>query len=226
LRFHISYVPKHNIFHSLWESRFVFSFWNASMWVFWNVRNDCIFNNGVPTSDDMVDRITMLSWKWFVGRVAKGPFLLYEWKWSPLDCMTRWWLGVGGWRVSLFFLLPAASVRVCSFTQKFGLSGSGLWPAILKGQPGSRNPKKHIFFNLVNIWNGSVFPPLLCNLPIQSHNCWNLPDSFSFTLNTHYFPYSLLYSLLLVFSVSNHYKKQPVEFNPFPNDFKFCWKLF
>jgi hypothetical protein len=22
--------------------------------------------------------------------VAKSLFLLYEWKWSPLDCMTRW----------------------------------------------------------------------------------------------------------------------------------------
>jgi hypothetical protein len=53
--------------------------WNAYMWVVWNVRNDCIFNNGVPNMEDMVDRIKMLSWKWYVGRVSKGPFLLYEW---------------------------------------------------------------------------------------------------------------------------------------------------
>jgi hypothetical protein len=46
------------------------------MWVVWNVRNDCIFNNGVANIDDMVDRIKMLSWKWFIGRVAKGPFAL------------------------------------------------------------------------------------------------------------------------------------------------------
>jgi hypothetical protein len=61
--------------------------WNAFMWVVWNVRNDCIFNNGVPNVEDMVDKIKMLSWKWFVGRVAKGPILLYEWTWSPLDCL-------------------------------------------------------------------------------------------------------------------------------------------
>jgi hypothetical protein len=63
--------------------------WNAYVWVIWNFRNDCIFNNGVPNVDDVVDRIKLLSWKWFVGRVAKGPFLFYEWSWSPLDCMVN-----------------------------------------------------------------------------------------------------------------------------------------
>jgi hypothetical protein len=63
--------------------------WNAYVWVIWNIRNDCIFNNGVPIVDEVVDRIKLLSWKWFVGRVAKGPFLFYEWNWSPLDCMVN-----------------------------------------------------------------------------------------------------------------------------------------
>jgi hypothetical protein len=70
------------------EKRGLCLIWNAFMWVVWNVRNDCIFNNGVPNIEDMVDKIKMLSWKWFVGRVAKGPILLYEWTWSPLDCMS------------------------------------------------------------------------------------------------------------------------------------------
>jgi hypothetical protein len=63
--------------------------WCAVMWVIWNVRNGCIFNNDAVFGDDMVEQIKILSWRWYIGKVAKGPFLLYEWKWSPLDCMTR-----------------------------------------------------------------------------------------------------------------------------------------
>jgi hypothetical protein len=61
--------------------------WTAYVWIIWSVRNDIIFNNGVLFIDDVVEQVKLLSWKWFVGRVSKGPFLLYEWKWSPLDCM-------------------------------------------------------------------------------------------------------------------------------------------
>jgi hypothetical protein len=64
--------------------------WCAAMWVIWNVRNGCIFNNDVVFVEDMVEQIKILSWRrWYIGRVAKSLFLLYEWKWSPLDCMTR-----------------------------------------------------------------------------------------------------------------------------------------
>ncbi|MCI34415.1 hypothetical protein A2U01_0055635, partial [Trifolium medium] len=34
------------------------------------VRNDCIFNNGVVIVEDVVDQIKLLSWKWFIGRMA------------------------------------------------------------------------------------------------------------------------------------------------------------
>jgi hypothetical protein len=63
--------------------------WAAFMWVMWQARNNCIFNNGIVGYDDLVEQIKFTSWKWFIGKVAKGPCLLYEWKWSPLDCMLR-----------------------------------------------------------------------------------------------------------------------------------------
>jgi hypothetical protein len=63
--------------------------WNAYMWVIWSTRNEVIFNNGVVYCDEVADQIMMLSWKWYIGSVAKGPFMLYEWKWRPMDCMVR-----------------------------------------------------------------------------------------------------------------------------------------
>jgi hypothetical protein len=61
--------------------------WNSFVWIIWQARNNCIFNNGTVFLDDLVEQIKLMSWKWFIGKVAKGPCLLYEWKWSPLDCM-------------------------------------------------------------------------------------------------------------------------------------------
>jgi hypothetical protein len=63
--------------------------WNAYVWVIWCGRNDCIFNSGEVSIEDVTDQIKMLSWKWFIGRRAKGPCLFYEWKWSRLDCLLR-----------------------------------------------------------------------------------------------------------------------------------------
>ncbi|KAK2354046.1 hypothetical protein QL285_091613 [Trifolium repens] len=59
--------------------------WNATVWVLWISHNDCVFNNKVPNVEEMVDRIKLLSWKWFLSRLAKGPCLLYEWNWSPFS---------------------------------------------------------------------------------------------------------------------------------------------
>ncbi|GAU45443.1 hypothetical protein TSUD_107350 [Trifolium subterraneum] len=63
--------------------------WNAYVWVIWIARNDGIFNAKVWRYDEVVEQIKLLSWKWFIGRMATGPCLLYEWNWSPLDCMQR-----------------------------------------------------------------------------------------------------------------------------------------
>jgi hypothetical protein len=63
--------------------------WNTVMWVVWKNRNACIFNNKTATVEEMMEQVQLLSWRWFLNRVAKGPCMLYEWKWSPLDCFSR-----------------------------------------------------------------------------------------------------------------------------------------
>jgi hypothetical protein len=76
--------------------------WNAYVWVIWCGRNDCIFNSGEVSIEDVTDQIKMLSWKWFIGRRAKCYTIrnlfeafcgllasVYEWKWSRLDCLLR-----------------------------------------------------------------------------------------------------------------------------------------
>jgi hypothetical protein len=63
--------------------------WNSYMWSMWKFRNDCIFNNKNVVIGEVVDHVRFQSWKWFVGKVAKSPCLLYEWQWSPMDCFKR-----------------------------------------------------------------------------------------------------------------------------------------
>jgi hypothetical protein len=63
--------------------------WNAFIWILWKVRNDYVFKNKVTNIEEMVDRVKLVSWQWFIGRLAKSPCLLYEWEWSPIDCMRR-----------------------------------------------------------------------------------------------------------------------------------------
>jgi hypothetical protein len=63
--------------------------WNSVMWVVWKMRNDCIFNNKVVVVEDMVEQVQLLSWRWFLNRKARGPCMLYEWKWCPFECFQR-----------------------------------------------------------------------------------------------------------------------------------------
>jgi hypothetical protein len=64
--------------------------WNTFVWVVWNARNNHIFNNVTVICDELVEEVKIMSWKWYISRVAKGRFLLYEWTWNPLDCMTNY----------------------------------------------------------------------------------------------------------------------------------------
>jgi hypothetical protein len=61
--------------------------WCVSIWVLWRARNDCVFNVDVVNSMVIIDTIKLLSWQWFIGRLATTPCLLYEWQWSPIDCL-------------------------------------------------------------------------------------------------------------------------------------------
>jgi hypothetical protein len=63
--------------------------WNSFVWSIWKFRNEFVFNNKVIIVDELVDHIKFQAWKWFIGRVAKSPCMLYEWLWSPLDCFSR-----------------------------------------------------------------------------------------------------------------------------------------
>jgi hypothetical protein len=63
--------------------------WLAYVWVLWTTRNEVIFKNGVADVPTAVDRIQRLSWYWFLHITAKDSCLLYEWVWSPTDCMLR-----------------------------------------------------------------------------------------------------------------------------------------
>jgi hypothetical protein len=61
--------------------------WFACIWVLWRSRNDCVFNSDVVNHMLIVDKIKLVSWQWFIGRLATNPCLLYEWQWSPIDCL-------------------------------------------------------------------------------------------------------------------------------------------
>jgi hypothetical protein len=52
----------------------------------WKNQNDGIFSNKEKNIEEMVDQIKPCHGN---GLLAKGPCLLYEWKWSPFDCFHR-----------------------------------------------------------------------------------------------------------------------------------------
>ncbi|KAK2400342.1 hypothetical protein QL285_050052 [Trifolium repens] len=61
--------------------------WQVALWVIWRTRNDRWFKNKEATVLEVVDSIKHLAWRWFLGRIAKQPCLLFEWLQEPWYCM-------------------------------------------------------------------------------------------------------------------------------------------
>jgi hypothetical protein len=61
--------------------------WQVALWLLWRTRNDRLFNNKETSVIEVVDSIKHLAWRWYIGRIANQPCLLYEWLKEPLYCM-------------------------------------------------------------------------------------------------------------------------------------------
>ncbi|RHN53586.1 hypothetical protein MtrunA17_Chr5g0397461 [Medicago truncatula] len=57
--------------------------WEAVVWVFWNARNDCIFNNVNARWEEVVEEVKVLTWRWMLSRSNTPACLYYEWSWCP-----------------------------------------------------------------------------------------------------------------------------------------------
>jgi hypothetical protein len=64
--------------------------WHVVLWSIWKAWNDSIFNNKAVTVLEAVDNIKVTTWRWYLGRLAKLPCLLYEWLREP--CGNVWGL--------------------------------------------------------------------------------------------------------------------------------------
>jgi hypothetical protein len=62
--------------------------WQVVLWSIWKAGNDSIFNNKAVTVLEAVDNTKVTSWRWYLGRLAKLPCLLYEWLREP--CGNVW----------------------------------------------------------------------------------------------------------------------------------------
>ncbi|GAU51894.1 hypothetical protein TSUD_416790 [Trifolium subterraneum] len=60
--------------------------WHSFIWAIWKARNHRVFNGGVVDPEEITESIKRISWQWFIGRMAMGPCLFYEWCWNPGDC--------------------------------------------------------------------------------------------------------------------------------------------
>lgn len=49
--------------------------WNATLWVLWNVRNGKIFETKDCAQEEVIEKIKVVSWKWFLSRMAKSSCL-------------------------------------------------------------------------------------------------------------------------------------------------------
>jgi len=63
--------------------------WHTSMWVIWKARNNCIFNNVLIKSEELVEEVKVLSWRWSFSRLNIQTCQFYEWVWDPKECCSR-----------------------------------------------------------------------------------------------------------------------------------------
>jgi hypothetical protein len=59
----------------------------AAVWVIWKFRNSVLFDNGNGTASELVERVKVTSWKWFLARSKKTHCLYYEWWAEPDICL-------------------------------------------------------------------------------------------------------------------------------------------
>jgi hypothetical protein len=67
----------------------IYLIWNAVLWVLWRTRNERIFRGIVVRSEEIFDRVQVVSWKWLLAKKATSPCLFYEWCIEPFDCIVR-----------------------------------------------------------------------------------------------------------------------------------------
>jgi hypothetical protein len=63
--------------------------WKAVVWSIWPRRNSVMFDNGRIDIAEVLEEITVLSWKWWLNEPKVAPSLLYEWRAQPVLCMVR-----------------------------------------------------------------------------------------------------------------------------------------
>jgi len=63
--------------------------WYAVIWTVWASRKDLIFVGGLLREEQMVDRVKLLAWKWFLAKCPASSCSLYEWEVQPVLCLNR-----------------------------------------------------------------------------------------------------------------------------------------
>jgi hypothetical protein len=65
------------------------------VWTIWNSRNDVCFSERTFSAECLVDRVKLLSWKWFLGKNPDISCSFYEWGMQPFSAgIGRVWRGV------------------------------------------------------------------------------------------------------------------------------------
>jgi hypothetical protein len=63
--------------------------WHAVIWSIWNSRNELIFIGGSSSVEYLVDKVKLLTWKWYRVKNPGNLCSLYEWEMQPILCWNR-----------------------------------------------------------------------------------------------------------------------------------------